>query len=108
MALLVDALWREASRPPFFIGLGPGWGLEGLPGRPFPSRTGSLIAGGPKTDHLRAAFRTSGPTKVSLVRFGAPMCGPERKSSALAASQNPNPDPYQDQRVFSGVLRHDP
>ena len=62
-------LGRRAARDPHqdreaaILVVGPGLGPERRPGRPFSSRTGSLIAGGPKTGHPRAAFRRSGPNE---------------------------------------------
>ena len=38
------------------------------------------------------------------MRSVAPMCEPERKSLALAAPQNPNPDPGQGAEL-TGVIR---
>jgi hypothetical protein len=53
--------WSSFARRGFFVGRGVGF--QGPPGRPFSSRTASLIASGPKTGHPRSAFRPSGPRR---------------------------------------------
>ena len=85
------------------VSLGPGYRFGGLSGRSFSSRTAACLAwseDGPR----KGCLPHIGNPGESLIRTGFPEHGPERKSSALVAPENQNPDPWSIDRIRPGVI----